>query len=86
MEVTEENRDASQEAKAQAMEAISDGKLFDISILVDIEHLKNPSCPINFLNASGKLDEAVEHLTKAITLNPTSAIMYGTRGNSLINL
>jgi hypothetical protein len=29
---------------------------------------------------SGKLEEAVEHLTKAILLNPTSAIMYGTRG------
>jgi hypothetical protein len=29
---------------------------------------------------SGKLEEAIEHLTKAILLNPTSAIMYGTRG------
>lgn len=30
MDVTEESRDASQEAKAQAMEAISEGELFDI--------------------------------------------------------
>ncbi|VAI52378.1 unnamed protein product [Triticum turgidum subsp. durum] len=52
VEVTEESRDASQEAKGQAMEAMSEGKL----------------------------EEAVEHLTKAILLNPTSAIMYGTRG------
>ncbi|KAI7734596.1 hypothetical protein M8C21_010813, partial [Ambrosia artemisiifolia] len=51
VEVSEENRDASQEAKAKAMEAISDGKL----------------------------EEAIEHLTEAILLNPTSAIMYATR-------
>jgi hypothetical protein len=29
---------------------------------------------------TGKLDEAIEHLTSAIVLNPLSAIMYGTRG------
>lgn len=28
----------------------------------------------------GKLDEAVKHLTEAILLNPTSAILYATRG------
>ena len=54
MEVTDENREASQEAKGKAMEALSEGKL----------------------------DEAIEHLTQAITLNPTSAIMYGNRGVS----
>ncbi|RZC73327.1 hypothetical protein C5167_048807 [Papaver somniferum] len=52
VEVTDENREASQSAKGQAMEAISEGKL----------------------------EEAVEHLTEAIMLNPTSAIMYATRG------
>lgn len=52
MEVTDENREAAQEAKGKAMEALSEG---------------------NF-------DEAIEHLTQAITLNPTSAIMYGNRG------
>lgn len=31
----------------------------------------------------GKLDEAIENLTKAIMLNPTSAIMYATRGGLL---
>lgn len=29
---------------------------------------------------SGKLEDAIEHLTNAIVLNPLSAIMYGTRG------
>lgn len=29
---------------------------------------------------SDKLEEAIEHLTEAILLNPTSAIMYATRG------
>lgn len=52
MEVTDENREASQEAKGKALEALSEGKL----------------------------DEAIEHLSQAITLNPTSAIMYGNRG------
>ncbi|KAH6768879.1 HSP70-interacting protein 1 [Perilla frutescens var. frutescens] len=56
--VTEENRDASQEAKIQAIEAISEGKL----------------------------DEAIENLTKAIMLNPTSAIMYATRASVYIKM
>ncbi|KAL6986078.1 hypothetical protein U1Q18_019445 [Sarracenia purpurea var. burkii] len=58
VEVTEEDRDASQGAKAQAMEAISEGKL----------------------------KEAIEHLTKAILLNPTSAIMYATRASVFIKM
>jgi suppressor of tumorigenicity protein 13 len=58
VEVTEENRDASQEAKGKAMEAMSEGKL----------------------------DEAIEHLTSAIVLNPLSAIMYGTRASVFIKM
>lgn len=58
VEVTDENRDASQEAKAQAMEAISEGKL----------------------------EQAIEHLTQAIILNPTSAIMYATRATVYIKM
>lgn len=34
---------------------------------------------LNHCNA-GKFEEAIENLTQAILLNPTSAIMYGTRG------
>ncbi|KAK8461210.1 hypothetical protein SEVIR_1G000400v4 [Setaria viridis] len=58
IEVTEENRDASQEAKGKAMEAMSEGKL----------------------------DDAIEHLTNAIVLNPLSAIMYGTRASVFIKM
>lgn len=32
----------------------------------------------------GNLEEAIENLTEAILLNPTSAIMYGTRGTILL--
>lgn len=52
MEVSDENREAAQEAKGKAMEALSEGKF----------------------------DEAIEQFTQAITLNPTSAILYGNRG------
>lgn len=55
VEVTEESREASQLAKAKAMEAISEGNL----------------------------EEAIVSLTEAISLNPTSAIMYGNRGMTL---
>ncbi|GFZ01926.1 HSP70-interacting protein 1 [Actinidia rufa] len=51
IEVSEENHDASQEDKSQAMEAISEGKL----------------------------EDAIENLTRAILLNPTSTIMYVSR-------
>ncbi|MCL7030342.1 hypothetical protein MKW94_019388 [Papaver nudicaule] len=58
VEVTDENREASQSAKGQAMEAISEGKL----------------------------EEAIERLTEAIMLNPTSAIMYATRATVFIKM
>ncbi|GAB2224556.1 hypothetical protein Droror1_Dr00005318 [Drosera rotundifolia] len=58
VEVTDENREAAQEAKAKAMEAISEGKF----------------------------EEGIEHLTQAITLNPTSAIMYATRASVFIKM
>ncbi|KAJ9173441.1 hypothetical protein P3X46_016576 [Hevea brasiliensis] len=58
VEVTEENREASQGAKAKAMEAISEGKL----------------------------EEAIDHLSEAISLNPTSAIMYATRATVYIKM
>ncbi|XP_027334180.1 FAM10 family protein At4g22670 isoform X3 [Abrus precatorius] len=58
VEVTDENREASQMAKVKAMEAISEGKL----------------------------EEAIENLTAAILLNPTSAIMYATRASVYIKM
>ncbi|KAG2655288.1 hypothetical protein PVAP13_1KG001700 [Panicum virgatum] len=36
--------------------------------------------------SEGKLDEAIEHLTNAIVLNPLSAIMYGTRASVFIKM
>ncbi|KAM0935183.1 putative hsp70-interacting protein [Dioscorea sansibarensis] len=36
--------------------------------------------------SEGKLEEAIEHLTEAILLNPTSAIMYGTRASVYIKM
>ncbi|XP_058227171.1 TPR repeat-containing thioredoxin TDX isoform X2 [Rhododendron vialii] len=53
IEVTEENRDAAQISKSQAMDSIS----------------------------GGKLQEAIGHLTEAIMLNPSSAILYATRAS-----
>ncbi|XP_027334179.1 FAM10 family protein At4g22670 isoform X2 [Abrus precatorius] len=58
VEVTDENREASQMAKVKAMEAISEGNL----------------------------EEAIENLTAAILLNPTSAIMYATRASVYIKM
>ncbi|KAK9071762.1 hypothetical protein SSX86_008191 [Deinandra increscens subsp. villosa] len=57
VEVTDENRDASQEAKAKGMKAIS----------------------------NGNLEEAIQHLTEAILLNP-SAIMYAARAAVYIKM
>lgn len=39
---------------------------------------------LHFMFQSGKFDEAIDNLTKAIVLNPTSAIMYATRGKACI--
>ena len=36
-----------------------------------------------FVCFPGKLEEAIDHLTEAIMLNPTSAILYATRGSFL---
>ncbi|PKA62727.1 TPR repeat-containing thioredoxin TDX [Apostasia shenzhenica] len=36
--------------------------------------------------SEGKLDEAVEHLTQAIVLNPTSAILYSARANVFVKM
>ena len=75
VEVTDENRDASQSAKAKAMEAISEGSDNDCNVFDGIV-----AGNLMVLCDVGNLEEAIEHLTEAILLNPTSAIMYGTRG------
>ncbi|KAJ3677422.1 hypothetical protein LUZ60_003146 [Juncus effusus] len=57
-EVSEEDRDAAQMHKSNAMATISEGYF----------------------------DEAVEELTKAILINPTSAILYATRASVFVKL
>lgn len=49
MEVTEEDRDAAQEAKAQAMEAISDGREHFICNLGIHLTLQSSNCFLNLL-------------------------------------
>ncbi|OVA11210.1 Thioredoxin-like fold [Macleaya cordata] len=36
--------------------------------------------------SEGKLDEAIEHLTEAITLNPSSAILYASRASVFVKM
>ncbi|KAF2317519.1 hypothetical protein GH714_023815 [Hevea brasiliensis] len=72
IEVTEEKQDAAQTEKVKAMEAISEG--------LD----RNPI--VQNLGALGKLGDAIVHLTEAITLNPTSAILYATRASVFVKL
>lgn len=52
MDLSDENREAAQELKGKAMDAVSEGKFY----------------------------KAILHLTRAISMNPTSAILYGNRG------
>jgi suppressor of tumorigenicity protein 13 len=90
VEVTEENRDASQEAKGKAMEAMSEGALLPpfsgidpllaLGLIAILIMYDSSIRVIVGLVISGKLEDAIEHLTNAIVLNPLSAIMYGTRG------
>ncbi|KAF3646084.1 putative TPR repeat-containing thioredoxin TDX-like isoform X2 [Capsicum annuum] len=74
-EVTDENRDAAQISKAKALDAISEGTLvFSFCVM-----------KIPFYNI-GKLNEAINYLTEAILLNPSSAILYATRANVFVKL
>ncbi|KAB1212218.1 TPR repeat-containing thioredoxin TDX [Morella rubra] len=66
VEVTEENREAAQIEKSKAVDAISEG--MTSTLMID-------------LDGSFSLDEAIDHLTAAIMLNPASAILYSTRGD-----
>lgn len=81
IEVTEENRDAAQISKSQAMDSISGGKL-SVSCCSNIADLAIGRATTSVC-VTGKLQEAIGHLTEAIMLNPSSAILYATRGKSL---
>lgn len=78
VEVTEEKRDAAQTEKSKALDAISEGMSLDFAFsFSDCVFPSYQGC----LAFSGKLDEAIDHLTEAIMLNPTSSILYATQGN-----
>lgn len=77
VEVTDDKRDAAQTEKSKAIDAINEGMLhlwIDISLLIYL-------LIFCFFSPSGKLDEAIDYLTEAIMINPTSAILYATRGD-----
>jgi len=88
IEVTEENMDAAQILKSKAVEAISEGMS---SVLLGLIYLfywialatfaKN-TCYSRFVCFVGNPNEAIDQLTEAILLNPSSAILYATRGCS----
>ncbi|KAK4843675.1 hypothetical protein QYF36_011359 [Acer negundo] len=86
VEVTEESRDKSQEAKAKAMEAISEGKLEE-----SIEHLTdaillNPISAIMYGTRASvyikmkKPNAAIRDASAALEINPDSAKGYKSRG------
>lgn len=51
-----------------------------LAFLIEMSHVVFLA---NFVSFPGKLEEAIDHITEAITLNPTSAILYATRGSFL---
>ncbi|KAG5536273.1 hypothetical protein RHGRI_023899 [Rhododendron griersonianum] len=79
IEVTEENRDAAQISKSQAMDSISGGKL-SVSCCSNIADLAIGRATTSVC-VTGKLQEAIGHLTEAIMLNPSSAILVYTKLN-----
>lgn len=88
IEVSEENLDAAQALKIKAMDALEKGMLAVISFLWMTEYtnyllmvLVNHCVHIC---VTGLLNEAIDYLTEAITLNPHSAILYATRGNYVL--
>lgn len=73
VEVADESRDASQEAKGVTMEAMPCQKV-RVSLYTSLDEFFG-FCLLSNLREcclAGKIDEAVEHLTKAIILKPTN--------------
>jgi len=71
--------------KAKAMDAISEGRLKLSSVRYFCSFLIEVGLTLN-LCILGNLEEAIQHLTEAILLNPTSAILYGNRGTTTCTL
>ncbi|PPD95012.1 hypothetical protein GOBAR_DD07962 [Gossypium barbadense] len=86
VEVTEEKRDAAQSEKLKAMDAISGGILHLLNSWCVFFYLFISLQILSFFPSSGKLDEAINYLTEASMLNPTSAILYATRASVFVKL
>ncbi|KAK1431493.1 hypothetical protein QVD17_07952 [Tagetes erecta] len=64
-------------------------KMGDLSIEVTDENrdlAQNLKAKAMEAISEGNLDEAIDHLTEAITLNPSSAILYATRASVFVKL
>ncbi|KAL8233191.1 hypothetical protein R6Q57_002969 [Mikania cordata] len=73
IEVNDESRDLAQNLKSKAIEAISEGMFYIL--------LRGQGT-----SGLGKFYEAIDQLTEAITLNPSSAILYATRASVYVKL
>nr|DAD18600.1 TPA_asm: hypothetical protein HUJ06_020063 [Nelumbo nucifera] len=86
VEVTDDNRDASQAAKAQAMEAISEGKLGEAIDHLTEAILLNPMSAIMYATRASvyikmkKPNAAIRDANAALEINPDSAKGYKSRG------
>ena len=87
VEISEESCDAAQLLKSKAMQAVAESMIQLKCVCISL------SIKIGFLNViyqwwlSDNLKEAIDHLTEAILLYPSSAILYAARGISyLLNL
>ncbi|KAF8380461.1 hypothetical protein HHK36_027947 [Tetracentron sinense] len=86
IEVTEESRDAAQAAKAQAMVAISEGKLEEAIKPLTEAILLNPTSAIMYATRASvyikmkKPNAAIRDANAALEINPDSAKGYKSRG------
>eukprot|EP01018_Ginkgo_biloba_P034985 Gb_38092 [translate_table: standard] len=86
IEVTEEQRDAAQMAKAKAMEAMSDGDLDEAISHLTEAIMCNPTSAIIYASRAGvfvkmrKPNAAIRDANAAIKINPDSAKGYKSRG------
>jgi hypothetical protein len=86
--VTADSHDASQEAKGVVMEAIIVRYYCSLSTISDQALFRYLICTYFWCYLSWNLEEAVEHLTMAILVNPNSATMCyscyaGCKSNSI---
>ncbi|CAL9044709.1 unnamed protein product [Musa banksii] len=92
VDVTDENREASQEAKGRAMEAISEGRFEEAIKHLTDAILLNPKSAIMYATRASvyirmkKPNAAIRDATAALEINPDSAKGYKSRGIALAML